>query len=109
MRRIHYAGEHLLTGDAIADGVIAYAEALASVDRASSVEVPVRREDGGLGSVTILIGPASQMVSEAVTSEYDEVVDDELVAWLRERRDALRPIRALPVDEVDPRFVEFDA
>lgn len=94
MRRIYYAGDHFLTGTAIAEALVAYAAALARHDAAEAVEVPVRRElDGGVGVVSFLVGPASQIVTEEVQAlGYEELRDDALVAHLRERTRALAPI-----------------
>lgn len=97
MRRIYYAGDHFLTGTAIAEALVAFAAALARHDAAESVEIPVRHEhDGRPGVVSFLVGPASQIVTEEIEAiGYDEIRDDALVAQLRARTKALAPIHPI--------------
>jgi len=97
MERIHYAGSSVLTGSAIARSLVHYAEALALRRGSAAVEIPVRREDGGLGTAALLIGPASQLLSEPEESDGEEIVDEELVA--RMTREAGRLGVSHPVAE----------
>ena len=62
MKRIRYAGESVVTGDAIASLVVYYSEALAKADTAGTVEIPVLLGDGSVGAATLLVGPASQLI-----------------------------------------------
>lgn len=106
MERIHYAGGVLLTGTDIADAIVDYAAALAARRTAASVDIPVRTEDGRTARAHLLIGPASQLVTEPFDSELDELVDAELVATLRSATSALSSTRPLvgpggPDDEID--------
>jgi hypothetical protein len=80
MDRIHYAGDSILTGTEIARALLSYAEALAKSGTSATVDIPVRLADGTLSSSRILIGPASQVVSDTESDDTDEIVDDELVA-----------------------------
>src|ERR1700709_379786 len=80
MKNIHYAGDVLLTGDEIADALVNYAEALAKRDTSSSVTIPVRFPDSSIKQVTVLIGPASQIIAVPDDTNDPEVVDEELVA-----------------------------
>ena len=93
MERIHYANDSLLTGHAIAKAVVDYAEALAKNNTSGSIEIPVRHEDGSLGRANLLLGPASQVVTETEESDLDDVVDDELVARLQALIGELAPAR----------------
>jgi hypothetical protein len=95
MERIHYAGGELLTGTDIADAIVEYAAALAGRRTAASVEIPVRTARGGVARASLLIGPASQLVTEVVESEFDEIVDEDLVARLRTATAALSSTRPL--------------
>lgn len=106
MERIHYAGGVLLTGSAIADAIVDYAAALAARRTAASVDIPVRTDDGRTARAHLLIGPASQLVTEPIDSEHDELVDEDLVANLRRATVALSSMRPLvgrvgPDDEID--------
>jgi hypothetical protein len=80
MHRIHYAEGSTLTGSDIARAVLNYAEALAQRGTSIAVELPSRRDGGEEGLTTFLLGPASQIIAEAEESEFDEIVDPELVA-----------------------------
>jgi hypothetical protein len=95
MERIHYAGGALLTGTDIADAIVDYAAALAGRSAAASVDIPVRTATGGVARASLLIGPASQLVTEVVESEFDELVDEDLVMRLRTATAALMSTRPL--------------
>jgi hypothetical protein len=106
MQRIHYAGGELLTGTDIADAIVDYAAALAGRRTAASIDIPVRTATGGIARAHLLIGPASQLVSESVESEFDELTDEELVGRLRSATTALSSTRPLvggstTEDEID--------
>lgn len=85
MQLLHYANGALLTGTDIAHALVDYAESLARHGSSASVDIPIREADGSLGRANFLIGPASQIVGETTSSDYDEVVDTELVASMRAR------------------------
>jgi hypothetical protein len=95
MKRIRYAGDSVVTGDAIAAAVVAYSEALAKANTAASVEIPVRLGDGSVGEATLLVGPASQLIMVPEPEDHGEVVDDEIVADLRKRAEDLGPVQAV--------------
>lgn len=81
---IHYADGRYLTGDDIARAVVECARALAREGTAAeSVTVPVWLPEGGVGSVAILIGPASQIVVEPAGPSEDELRDPEAVDRIR--------------------------
>lgn len=82
MNRIHYAGDSFLTGTEIADALVDYAQALAQVQAAATVELPVLHDDGSSGNVKVLVGPASQLVSSPEHSDVEEMIDDGLVTHL---------------------------
>lgn len=89
MDRIHYAGDSILTGTEIAHALLGYAGALAEVGSSATVEIPTVDEQGERGRSTILVGPASQLISDSVEVDVDEVVDAALVADLRAKTDHL--------------------
>ncbi|MDA3804720.1 hypothetical protein PED38_07915 [Clavibacter sp. CT19] len=83
---IHYADGRYLTGDDIASAVVECAQALAREGTAAAtVEVPVRLPEGGVGTIEILIGPASQIVVEPAGSSDDELRDTDAVERIRAR------------------------
>jgi hypothetical protein len=91
MERIHYAGEELVTGSEIAEALMEYAAVLAQQRTAASVDIPVRHADGTIGTASLLLGPASQLVREPIEEPGKEVVDDSLVQRLRRLTAALAP------------------
>ncbi|WP_285117390.1 hypothetical protein [Leifsonia sp. fls2-241-R2A-40a] len=82
MRRIVYAGSSFYTGDALAEALMEYARALARHGIADTIFVPGRTMQGELDRIEMLLGPASQIVSEPVELVGPELRDDELVAKL---------------------------
>jgi hypothetical protein len=80
MKLIHYAGETLLTGDAIADAVLKYASALASCEESATIAIPVRLSSGAIADANLLVGPASQLVAVPQESALGEIVDEALLA-----------------------------
>jgi hypothetical protein len=80
MHRIHYAGDSFLTGSDIARALLEYAQVLASVGQAATVEIPTLSDDGIPGQSIILIGPSSQVVAGTESSAHPEILDPELVA-----------------------------
>lgn len=103
MERIFYAGDSVLTGTEIARALVAYAEALAMKEASATVELPVRLPDGTTGRAALLVGPASQLLSQTEPDGGEEIVDEELVARLRSLAGMLgvsRPRAAEPGDQV---------
>jgi hypothetical protein len=86
MRQVSYAGGTFVTGDRIADALLDYAVALANAARASTVDVPV----AGDGHIRMLIGPASQVMSEVVEDAGPEPDGREFVEDLDRRVELLR-------------------
>lgn len=97
MRRITYAGTSLLTGNDLAESLLDYARALAAQGSSDTVFLPARTASGSVEQVEILIGPASQLVSEPADLEGPEIVDTDAVADLRRRSAETGPRR--PVSE----------
>lgn len=84
MQLIMYGGEEFLTGDEIADALLAYGRALGEEERAEIIEIPVREDDGSIVAAKFLIGPASQIVAKDVSGRGPELEDGELVLRLKE-------------------------
>lgn len=108
MKAIHYAAEKVVTGDAIANALVQYAAALARRETAATVEIPVRYPDGSEHVVSILLGPASQIVAVPEESDQHELVDPDLVARLERETKALEDPRPQPATEPDGRTVLDD-
>ncbi|MGA1835652.1 hypothetical protein VD659_01845 [Herbiconiux sp. 11R-BC] len=110
MHLIHYAGRSFLSGTAIAEALLHYAQALARAGDAAIVEVPVVTETGSRVGASFLIGPASQLVIEPVDAgtgpAVAEPVDDALVERLgmlaRTPSNTARPVVAERPGYPDP-------
>lgn len=101
MQRIFYASGSVLTGDAIAEAVLAYAQALAKSPLADTIRIPVALDAVGTsGWATLLIGPASQiMMVPEIGLDFDLPDDDELVDELQRRALLIGSPRPVPHDE----------
>ncbi|MFF2488021.1 hypothetical protein ACFVSU_16570 [Microbacterium sp. NPDC058062] len=95
MKRVIYAGSEFVTGDDIAAALLGCGQALAEAGEAEAVTVPTRELDGSVGEVTVLIGPASQMVARDADSDDDELVDEVAVARLNSIQRRLRPVAVI--------------
>lgn len=91
MKKIFYAGTEFITGDDIAMGVLQYCAALAGSVTAEVMEIPVRRPDGTLDRVALLVGPTSQIVVANVDGDHDELIDLDVMRRLGERTRAQQP------------------
>jgi hypothetical protein len=100
VKKIFYAGAELVTGDDIALGVVRYCEALAGSVVAEVIEIPVREADGSLSTATLLVGPTSQMVFKNVDSEWEEIIDLDVMRRLGERTRAQQPVAVSSSPEV---------
>ena len=109
MKRISYAGVSVLTGDKIADAVLAYARVLANAQLAATISIPARLGDGAVGKVEILVGPASQIAAVPEDSDEHELIDGEVVSHLQAEIDNLsRPGASQAIH--DPGWLrDFDA
>ncbi|GAA1962272.1 hypothetical protein [Microbacterium deminutum] len=90
MDRLHYAGHSVITGTAIAHALLGYAQALAQANGSATVQIPTVNDDGSPGRSEMLVGPSSQLISDAEESEHEEVTDEVLVTYLREEAVTLR-------------------
>ncbi len=104
MKTIHYAGEILLTGDDIADAVVALAAALARRESSAAIDIPVRFDGGEVRFASLLIGPASQLIVESSVGEAEELLDLPLVERLARETQLLGTVQAQPESAplVDP-------
>jgi hypothetical protein len=89
MQRIHYSGVSLLTGNDLAAGVVDYARSLAHVGGSAELTLPVRLADGGTANATLLLGPASQLVTVDEASPFDELSAPKVLEEWRSAMSAL--------------------
>jgi hypothetical protein len=99
MREVVYAGGSFITSDAIAETLLDYAAQLANADRAAKVRVPALDQFGQPFDVSLVVGPASQLLSEPVTNAAEEPDGDGFIADVTQRMRELR--RAWPTTPFD--------
>jgi|SRR5947209_6403 len=104
MRRLYYAGGHVLIGDATCKALIRYARALAEVGRSDVVTVPLASEGGGVEYAHFLIGPASQLFDVPVQNAPDTPVDQAVIDYLEQETRKLHP----PTPAWDEELTDFD-
>jgi hypothetical protein len=97
MDRIHYAGNVSMTGTAIARALVDYAQALARKETSATIDIPVRFPDGSTGNAEFLLGPASQLVTETLLVDGEELVDEDAVERLVVATRAIMDGRARPL------------
>jgi hypothetical protein len=107
MQRIYYAGNTIRTGTAIAHAVLGYAQALASNTASAAIAIPTVHDDGSIVQAEILIGPASQLITEEEDWDGPELEDADVIARLSAATAALAVVHPLPVDEAE--FAAVDA
>ena len=109
MRRIYYAGGHVLTGDRTCKALLRYARALAISNLADLVEVPVITEGGSNAYAHFLIGPASQIFSTPVPDSADEPFDADVIEHLEAATRRLQPTRPeWPEEMTDVPNLDYD-
>ncbi|RFA13635.1 hypothetical protein B7R22_13365 [Subtercola boreus] len=108
MDRIHYSGDSILTGSEIARALLDYAGALAATNGSETVVIPCLHADGTTGSVRLLVGPASQIISSTEDSEHDELIDASLVAEFDQQTSRLRSANVAGLADPIAYTEEFD-
>lgn len=98
MRKIIYAGDTLVTGDDIAAAVLRCGKALAEIGAAEMIEIPVIDAGGDIRTVTLLIGPSSQIVVSQVETDLPELLDADCVATLDDLATQRSPRAEAPDD-----------
>jgi hypothetical protein len=114
MKRVTYVNLGFVTDDRVADALMSYARTLSLIDSADVVNVPGLDEAGVLRTFEMVIGPASQIISNGVDDERVEMAAEEVEKDLRQRQlqrlppaegvllAALPPEHALATDLNDP-------
>ena len=89
VKRLRYAGGSFVTGDRIADAVLAYAAELANAGKAVKLDVPALDLEQQRERVSIVVGPASQILAEPVEVGV-EIEDEFFTEQLRRKTNVLR-------------------
>lgn len=85
MKRIMYSAGSFVTGDRIADALMDYATVLARVGSADHLRVPGLGPDDRVHGFDLLIGPASQILTEDADTVIEEVGDEAFIQDVRQR------------------------
>jgi RNase P/RNase MRP subunit POP5 len=85
MKYLVYGHSRVMTGDAIADAVLAYSVVLGQHSTTDVVEVPTADAHGVATTVGMLLGPAVTVLTEAAPDDELEPEDDVFVAELARR------------------------
>ncbi|GAB3605735.1 hypothetical protein GCM10027413_11440 [Conyzicola nivalis] len=89
MKQVTYAGTSFITGTAIADSLLSLVAALGASSDSASVHVPALDTDDEVGSVDLVIGPASEVVAVAFKTDVPELIDEAAVDSLDQQTRAL--------------------
>jgi len=111
MKRIYHPGGSIITGSALADAVMLYAEALSNRRETDVVDIPVIDADGSYGRAQFLIGSSSQLVSVTTADGDSELTETATILALQEkaRVGATPPSLAWAgAPSGSPQFDEFD-
>lgn len=111
MKQVTYAGKSFVTGSNIADAVVRLTAALGLSHETATVSIPAVDENGHRTTADLVLGPATEVLAIAVLSDFDEIVDQAIVAALDERVRLLAPPRAVASSTDMPRVAhlgEFD-
>lgn len=85
MKYVVYGNSRVLTGDLIADAVVAYSLVLAQHSTSDLVDVPTADGHGTATTARLLLGPAISVMTESAPDDELEPEDDALVADLTRR------------------------
>lgn len=77
MKRVFYAGTSLLTTDRIASALLDLPVRLAGRSVVEHVAVPCRADDGGVITVELVVGAASELLS--LPADGTDTIDGDLV------------------------------
>jgi hypothetical protein len=110
MRKLYYAGGHVIISDQVCKAILRYARALSKADAADLVIFPAFTEENKTGVAHILIGPSSQLLSVPTEEMEIELGDSRMVEILEARTKNLDPNRPdWGEDVVDVEaFTDFD-
>ena len=97
MRKVYYVGATYLIDDELADTMLAYSGALARNSTSEPVTFSAYTgEDGPLVSVAFLLGPASELLYETVTSPRPDPDNAGTVEFMKARIVALSDPKPAP-------------
>lgn len=102
MHRVSFANESFRMADDAAIALLDFAALVAQHGEAQQVVLPVVELNGSVGERRAVIGPASQILAEPVTTDLAEPDVSDFLADLWQRSARYAPSRVLPDDETLP-------
>ena len=111
MKRIYHPGGSVVTGSALADAVMLYAEALSNRRETDVVDIPVIDADGSRGRAQFLIGASSQLVSVTSADSEWELTEIATTQALQDKvREGTAPVSLVWAGAplASPQFDELD-
>lgn len=111
MKRIYHPGGSIVTGTALADAVLIYAEALSNRRETDVVDIPVITDDGSPGRAQFLIGASSQLVSVTSAAGAVELTETATADAMHDKaRSGASPVSLAwaGAPAGTPQFDEFD-
>lgn len=101
VKELIYAGGKTIVSDALAEALTDYAQVLAANGESGVIDIPAVGEDGTVGTSRLLLGPASQIMAEPVTTDSPGLDDSEAIAELQARMRGGAVQYARPIDPED--------
>ena len=101
VKELKYAGGKTIVSDELAEALTDYAQILAANGDSGVIEFPAVGEDGTVGTSRLLLGPASQILAEPVTTDSKVLDDSHVIAELKHRIRAAGVAHPLPMDPDD--------
>ncbi|MFD3444466.1 hypothetical protein ACFDTO_07695 [Microbacteriaceae bacterium 4G12] len=101
MRKLFYAGDHILVGDLTCKAVLRYSRALANAGKSDVVSIPMLAEGGTRVLAHLIIGPASQIYSTPVEQAAEDPDDPGIIERLESMTRELEPGRPSWPDEME--------
>jgi hypothetical protein len=95
MQRVHFcSGAVFMTGDRIAEALLTYAGAVATLKKFAVLALPIESAPGLTGTMTLLLNNSSQLSAESVLGNGPELIDDDFV---RQVESLTATLMALPI------------
>ncbi len=101
VKELKYAGGKTIVSDELAEALTDYAQILAANGDSGVIEFPAVGEDGTVGTSRLLLGPASQILAEPVTTDSKVLDDSHVIAELKHRIRAAGTAHPLPMSPED--------
>jgi hypothetical protein len=98
VKELIYAGGKTIVSDELAEALTDYAQILAANGESGVIDIPAVGEDGTVGTSRLLLGPASQIMAEPVTTDSPDLDDSAAIAELKARTHGAGRQNARPID-----------